>query len=77
MWRMYAYIQMVAQSLTVLHKEGRKTSSSSYNHAEAQSPATPPAVHGGPQEQVRRQFNCSCQKEVEELVPSQHGRVVG
>ena len=68
---------MLAQPLTILHKEGRKAGSSSYHHAETEGPATPPAVHGRPQEQVRRQFDRSCQKEVQELVTTQHGRVIG
>ena len=68
---------MVAHPLTILHKESRKAGSSPYNHAEAEGPSTPPAVHGGPQEQVCRQFNRSCQKEVQELVTTQHRRVVG
>lgn len=62
---------------TFLHEEGGKASSASYYHACAQSPAPPPTVHGGPQEKVRGQFNCSCQEEVEELVTTEYWRVVG
>jgi hypothetical protein len=68
---------MFAQPLTILHQEGREAGSSPYHHAEAQGPTTPPAVHGRPQEQVCRQFNGSSQKEVQELVTTQHWRVVG
>ena len=62
--------------LTVLDEEGGEAGGSADDHAEAECPAASPAVHGGPQEDVGGQFDDAGQKEVQEFVAAESGRII-
>lgn len=63
--------------LTVLHEYSSQTGDAAHHHADTQGPPPAGTVHGGPQDDVGGQLHSSGQEEVEELVTTEHGRVVG
>ena len=70
-------IMDVKGSLTVLYQKRGQTRNTSDHHTHTQSPSPPEPLHGGPQKQISWQLNNPSQKEVEELVSSQNGCIVG
>lgn len=63
--------------LTILHEDSSQAGDTAHHHADTQGPPPAGTVHGGPQDDVGGQLHSSGQEEVEELVTTEYGGVVG